>query len=70
VSPKRDAAQVDAVAREFGMKPEDRRSFGKFLESEKAHGDRGAANRRGDYTMSELRQKAKDFLESTGGSDW
>ena len=57
------------MAREFGMESKQRREFGRFLESEKAHGDRGAGNRRGDYTMSQLRQKAMEFLDLIDGID-
>jgi hypothetical protein len=60
---KRDIQQVEAIAREFNMSLEIRKSFGLFLEEEKANRYGGTANSRGDFTYEELRQKAKEFLE-------
>lgn len=57
-----DIAQVDEVAREFDMNREQRFEFGDFLEDEKAAGNGGTKNRRGDFTMPELRDKAREFL--------
>ena len=59
---KKDIQQVEAVAREFNMTEEERRDFGDFLEEEKAVGNGGTKNERGDFTYQELRQKARDFL--------
>ena len=56
---KRDLRRVDSIAREFGI---DRDEFGAYLEDCKAHGDRGTENDRGDFTMDELREKAREFL--------
>lgn len=44
------------------MAPEVRREFGVFLEECKRSGDTGSRNDRGDFTWSELRAKAKEFL--------
>lgn len=44
------------------MRSEERREFGEFLEDEKAIGNRGTKNERGDFTYQELRQKAREFL--------
>ena len=44
------------------MTEEERREFGDFLEDEKAAGNGGTKNKRGDFTYLELRQKAIDFL--------
>jgi len=44
------------------MKQETRSEFGDFIEQEKAEGRRGSINEKGDFTYSELRQKAKKFL--------
>lgn len=60
--PKRDIKQVNAIVNEFNMTEADRRSFGKFLETEKAAGYGGTKNERGDFTYEELRQKAREFL--------
>ncbi len=57
---------MEAVAREVGMSAEARREFGDFLEAEKAAGNGGILNERGDFTYQELRQKAAEFL----GQDW
>ncbi len=53
---------MEAVAREFNMTEEERRDFGDFLEEEKAVGNGGTKNERGDFTYQELRQKTRDFL--------
>ena len=60
---KHDLKQVDAIAREFNMGSELRNAFGIFLEEEKRNGYGGTLNHRGDFTYTELRQKAKEFLE-------
>lgn len=59
---ERDLEQVDAVAREFGMSQLQRFEFGDFLEDEKAAGNGGTKNARGDFTMPELREMARAFL--------
>lgn len=59
---KKDIQQVEAIAREFNMTEEERRDFGDFLEEEKAIGNGGTKNERGDFTYQELRQKACEFL--------
>lgn len=60
---KKDIKEVEAIADEFKMSPEARRDFGDFLEDEKATGNGGTKNERGDFTYSELRQKACEFLD-------
>jgi hypothetical protein len=40
----------------------DRRLFGLYLEECKGSGHRGTANDRGDFTMDELRELAREFL--------
>jgi hypothetical protein len=59
---ERDLEQIEAVAREFGMSRRQRFEFGDFVEGEKAAGNVGSKNRRGDFTIGELRQKAREFL--------
>ncbi|MBW4470053.1 MAG: hypothetical protein KME45_06570 [Stenomitos rutilans HA7619-LM2] len=59
---KKDIQQVEVVAREFNMTPEERRDFGDFLEAEKLSDHSGTKNDRGDFTYEELRQKAREFL--------
>jgi len=59
---KRDLKQIDAIAREFDMSRPVRKSFGKFIENEKANGDIGTLNDRGDFTWEELQEKAEEFL--------
>jgi len=44
------------------MNRSQRFEFGDFLEDEKAAGNGGTKNRRGDFTMPELRTKAREFL--------
>lgn len=59
---KKDIQQVKAVAREYNMTEEEKRDFGDFLENEKADGNGGTKNDRGDFTYQELKQKAREFL--------
>ncbi len=59
---KRDLKQIDAIAKEFDMSPPVRKSFGKFIENEKANGDTGTLNAKGDFTWDELQEKAEEFL--------
>lgn len=63
---KRDIKQVDDVADEFDMTDDMRHEFGDFLEAEKAAGNGGTANSRGDFTYQELRDKAREFMGSGG----
>lgn len=51
------------MAREFGTSRSRRFEFGDFLEDEKAAGNGGTKNSRGDFAMSELRDKAREFLD-------
>jgi hypothetical protein len=51
--------QVDAVAKEFGMKPEQRHQFGDYIEKMKQMEGRGGAD---NYSIQELRQLAKEFM--------
>lgn len=60
---KKDIQQVKAVTREYNMTEKEKRAFGKFLEKEKAEGNGGTKNDRGDFTYEELRQKAREFLD-------
>ncbi len=62
---KSDLKEVDAIADDFGMSDEERFEFGDFLEECKANGDRGSKNDRGDFTWSELKAKAREFLGLT-----
>lgn len=57
---KRDIRQIEAVAREFDMSPEDRREFGDYVEQCKRGGEHGSEPN-GDYTYDELRAKAREF---------
>ncbi|MCL1462881.1 hypothetical protein [Argonema galeatum] len=59
---KKDIQQVEAVASEFNMTESERRDFGDFLEEEKAVGNGGTKNERGDFTYQELQLKAREFL--------
>ena len=44
------------------MNESERRDFGDFIEEEKAAGNVGTKNERGDFTYQELQQKACEFL--------
>jgi hypothetical protein len=61
---KRDLKQIDAIAKEFDMSPPVRKSFGKFIEKQKANGDIGTLNAKGDFTWEELQHKAEEFLKT------
>lgn len=63
---KGDIKQVDDVAKEFKMTREQRQEFGDWIEAEKASGNGGTANERGDFTYRELRDKAREFMEMFG----
>jgi len=58
---KRDIRQIEAIAREFGMDPHQRREFGDYVEDCKRRGD-GGSQPGGDFTYEELRAKAQEFL--------
>jgi hypothetical protein len=62
VGRKHDLRQVDAVAREFKMAPETHLAFREYIHECKEAGHRGTANDRGDFTMDELRDLAREFL--------
>jgi phage terminase small subunit len=47
---KRDIRQIEAIAREFGMDPQERRKFGDSIEDCKASEEKGSG-RDGDFTL-------------------
>ncbi|MGP0069520.1 MAG: hypothetical protein ACLQGP_38720 [Isosphaeraceae bacterium] len=57
---KRDIRQIEGIAREFQMDPQDGRDFGKYVEDCKSRGDKGTG-KDGDFTYEELRRKAREF---------
>ena len=57
---KRDIRQIEAIAREFEMDPEERREFGDYIEDCKRAGETGSG-KDGDFTYDELREKAREF---------
>ena len=62
---KADLRRVDAVCQEFrkrGMDSETELQFREYLHQCKDSGDFGTANERGDFTVDELREKAREFL--------
>jgi hypothetical protein len=64
MSKKRDIRQIEAIAREFGMDPEERREFGDYIEDCKRRGERGSGEG-GDFTYPELRAKVSEFRGET-----
>jgi hypothetical protein len=62
VGRKRDIREVDRIAKQFDMDGDTRKEFGDYLEECKRSGDVGSKNDRGDFTWSELEQKAREFL--------
>jgi hypothetical protein len=59
---KGDLRQVDQVAREFRMSQATELAFREYIHDCKESGQRGTANDRGDFTMAELRELAREFL--------
>jgi hypothetical protein len=59
--PGRDLKQVKAVCSEFGMTAEQGWEFGRYIHQCKVSGMHGAGIR-GDFTMNELRELAREFL--------
>ena len=57
---KRDIRQIEAIAKEFGMDPDERREFGDYIEACKRGGERGSGTD-GDFTYGELRAKVPEF---------
>ena len=62
---KRDIRQIEAIAREFGMEPEERREFGDYIEECKRGAERGPGDD-GDFTYGELRDKVSEFRGENG----
>ena len=60
MSKKRDIRQIEAIAREFGMDPKERREFGDYIEDCKRRGEEGSS-KGGDFTYDELRDKVPEF---------
>lgn len=60
---KKDIKDVEKIAQQFDMDSEQRRDFGDYLEECKNAGGVGTRNDRGDFTWSELEDKAREFLE-------
>lgn len=61
---KRDIGQIEAIAREFGMRADERREFGDYVEECKRAGAAGLGPN-GDYTYAELRTRAEEFRGGT-----
>jgi len=57
---KRDIRQIEAIAIEFDMDPEERREFGDYIEECKRIGEFGSGPN-GDFTYGELRDKVPEF---------
>jgi hypothetical protein len=62
---KRDIRQVEAIAQEFGMDPDERREFGDYIENCKRRGERGSGSE-GAFTYGELRTKVPEFRGERG----
>ena len=53
---KRDIRQIEAIAKEFNMDPDERRKFGDYIEECKRGGEHGSEPN-GDFTYAEFRNK-------------
>ena len=61
---KRDIRQIEAIAVEFGMDPDERREFGDYIEGCKRNGERGSGPD-GDFSYAELRERVAEFRGET-----
>ena len=61
---KEDLKQVDRIAREAGIPPEQRPEFGRYIERCKREGAYGSGPG-GDATEEELRQMAEEFKQGS-----
>ena len=68
---KQDIKDLDRIAKRFEMEVEMRKEFGDYLERRKRQGEGGTKNSRQDFTWSELKEKAKEFLgeQATAGDN-
>lgn len=57
---KRDIRQINHIAKEFDMDPQERREFGDYIEDCKRRGERGSG-KDGDFTYGELRDRVPEF---------
>jgi len=57
---ERDIRRLEAVEREFGMDPQERREFGDYIEQCKRMGEKGSGQG-GGFTYSELRDEVAEF---------
>ncbi len=62
---KRDIRQIEAIAKEFDMSPQERREFGDYIEDCKRRGEYGTGPN-GDFTYGELRDKVPEFRGEKG----
>ena len=62
---KRDLRQLEAIAKEFGMDPDERREFGDYIEDGKRQGERGSGQD-GDFTYAALRDKVSELRGEKG----
>lgn len=58
---KKDLRRVDAICKEFGLVGDEAFDFRDYLHECKDSGDKGTANVKHDFTMDELREKARAF---------
>lgn len=59
---KDDLRQVDALCRRHRMTPDQERRFRRLIHDQKAAGEGGTANDRGDFTWDELDALATEFM--------
>ncbi len=62
---KNDLKEVDYIAAEGGLSPQERRDFSRYLHRCKKEGVLGTKNDRGDYNREELRARLREFLEGS-----
>lgn len=61
---RRGIDQVDSVANELGIKGENRKKFGDYVEEEKRQGASDNANWKHDFSYEKLREIGREFLET------
>ena len=63
---KHDIRQIEAIAREYAMDPEERREFGDYIEDCKRAGEKGSG-RDGDFTTMSCERRPANSAERADG---
>ena len=66
---KRELKDVDWIAKEGGLTPDEELDFRDYLHECKASGLKGSKNDRGDFTKEEMRERLTEFKDALGKSE-